>query len=186
MRSLISVVQRQFTCSSLYVLFLVSRGAHPSRSNCLPPAMTVFTIWGARMPVLAQCWIVTPACPRYRTARCIRQKSTSASHLLAKSFPNTSRPHKAQLKYLQRSSSSTSTNKETSNSTAPLSFYLAASASGKGRRFQPDRNTHEYNADTQDALGLQRGETRAQRKANRPDSGLTIGYGYGGGPGQYP
>ncbi len=133
--------------------------------------MTVFTIRGARFPVLAQYWTVTTACPRHRAGRCIRQKSTIAFQLFANSFPGTSRPHKSQSKYLRRSSNFTSTIQRTSTSTAPLSFYLAASASGKGRRFQPKRNTHEYNADTQDALGLQRGETRAQRKANRPDSG---------------
>lgn len=48
---------------------------------------------------------------------------------------------------------------------------MAASASGKGRKFQYVQNTHVYHADTQEALGLQKGETRAQRKANRPDSG---------------
>lgn len=58
-----------------------------------------------------------------------------------------------------------------SSSKARLSFYLAASASGKGRRFQHDQNTYEYNHHEQDALGLQRGETRAQRRINRPDSG---------------
>lgn len=58
-----------------------------------------------------------------------------------------------------------------SSSSARLSIHLAASASGKGRRFQHDQNTHEYNQHEQDALGLQRGETRAQRRQNRPDSG---------------
>lgn len=57
------------------------------------------------------------------------------------------------------------------SSKPPLTFHLAASASGKGRRFQHDKNTHEYDPETQEALGLQQGDTRAQQKANRPDSG---------------
>jgi protein phosphatase PTC7 len=76
-----------------------------------------------------------------------------------------------QSKPFHTSSSLGSTSPGTSRPTARLSFHLAASTSGKGRKFQFDRNTHEYDPDTQDALGLQRGETRAQRKANRPDSG---------------
>ncbi|ERF70241.1 hypothetical protein EPUS_00429 [Endocarpon pusillum Z07020] len=169
--SLSFLAQSQFSYSSLYVLFLASQEAHPPRSVFLPPAMTVFTIWGARVPVSSQYWAVIPACSRYRTVRCIRHKSTIAFRLFANSIPGSSPPPSVQLKYLRRSSSSTSTTQETSASTAPLSFHLAASASGKGRRFQADRNTHEFNADIHDALGLQRGETRAQRKANRPDSG---------------
>ena len=61
-----------------------------------------------------------------------------------------------------------------SNSSKPhsiLSLYAAASASPKGGKFRPERNTYEYSHREGGALGLQKGETPAQLRANRPDSG---------------
>ena len=63
------------------------------------------------------------------------------------------------------------------HSTAPLpsrpriSYRIAVSSSGKSRRFNPDKNFHNFDPQVQDALGLQRSGNYLERKINRPDSG---------------
>jgi protein phosphatase PTC7 len=51
-----------------------------------------------------------------------------------------------------------------------ISYRIAASSSGKGRKFRLD-NVYEFDAQTQNALGIQRERTWRERRANRPDSG---------------
>lgn len=51
-----------------------------------------------------------------------------------------------------------------------ISFRLAVSSSGKGRRFSPDRNFYNFHPQVHNALGIQ-SPNYYDRKANRPDSG---------------
>jgi protein phosphatase PTC7 len=108
-----------------------------------------------------------------RTGHFLKQSSAIYSICAKKAIQRSPKPCRDLGKSFHSSSSlgSTSTKSQSFSPNPRLSFHLAASASGKGRKFQHDRNTYEYDAKAQDALGLQRGETRAQQKANRPDSG---------------
>ncbi|EEQ34843.1 azr1 protein [Microsporum canis CBS 113480] len=51
-----------------------------------------------------------------------------------------------------------------------MSFRLAVSSSGKGRRFSPDRNFYNFHPQVHDAIGIQ-SPNYYDRKAKRPDSG---------------
>lgn len=51
-----------------------------------------------------------------------------------------------------------------------ISLHIAASSSGKGRKFQPEFNTFDFNPN-QGALGLQQGDNLRQKRQQRPDSG---------------
>ncbi|EFW22154.1 hypothetical protein D8B26_001126 [Coccidioides posadasii str. Silveira] len=57
------------------------------------------------------------------------------------------------------------------SSRARMSYRIAVSSSGKGRRFSPDRNVCSFDPETQDAIGLQQGRNYLERKLSRPDSG---------------
>ncbi|ETI26264.1 hypothetical protein G647_03041 [Cladophialophora carrionii CBS 160.54] len=59
-----------------------------------------------------------------------------------------------------------------SNSAIPhISLHIAASSSGKGRKYRPELSTYEYIPSNEDGLGLQRGSTLDEKRARRPDSG---------------
>ncbi|KAJ9615496.1 Protein phosphatase 2C 7 [Cladophialophora chaetospira] len=59
-----------------------------------------------------------------------------------------------------------------SNSAIPhISLHIAASSSGKGRKYRPELSTYEYIPTNDGALGLQRGSSLEERRAGRPDSG---------------
>jgi protein phosphatase PTC7 len=45
------------------------------------------------------------------------------------------------------------------------------SSSGKGRRFNPDKNSYNFDPEIQDALGLQVEKSPVKKRRNRPDSG---------------
>ena len=52
-----------------------------------------------------------------------------------------------------------------------ITLHIAASSSGKGRRFQPDLDTADFVPEKEDALGLQTGGSVAETKRKRPNSG---------------
>ncbi|KAH0832710.1 Protein phosphatase 2C 7, mitochondrial [Fonsecaea pedrosoi] len=52
-----------------------------------------------------------------------------------------------------------------------ISLHIAASSSGKGRKFRPELSTYEYIPSDDDGLGLQRGSTLEEKRIRRPDSG---------------
>ena len=49
-----------------------------------------------------------------------------------------------------------------------MAYHIAAASSGKGRKFNADKNTYEF---SQQPIGDQKGWTPAAKKASRPDSG---------------
>ena len=51
-----------------------------------------------------------------------------------------------------------------------ISLHIAASSSGKGRKYRPELSTYEYIAGHDGGLGLQRGSTLDSKRAGRPDS----------------
>lgn len=52
-----------------------------------------------------------------------------------------------------------------------MSYRIAVSSSGKGRRFSPDRNLYSFDPTRQDAIGVQQGRNYLERKLSRPESG---------------
>ncbi|KAL1958016.1 hypothetical protein VTO42DRAFT_5228 [Malbranchea cinnamomea] len=52
-----------------------------------------------------------------------------------------------------------------------ISYRVAVSSCGKGRPFSPGRNVYNFDPTTQDAIGIQVGNNRLQRKLSRPLSG---------------
>lgn len=54
-----------------------------------------------------------------------------------------------------------------------ISLHIAASSSGKGRKFRPELSTFDFipNSGTDAALGLQQGSTMQEKRSRRPDSG---------------
>ncbi|KAK2740388.1 hypothetical protein FQN57_006128 [Myotisia sp. PD_48] len=52
-----------------------------------------------------------------------------------------------------------------------ISFRIAASSSGKGRRFSLEKNFHNFDPSLQDAIGIQSSQNYLERKSSRPDSG---------------
>ncbi len=167
------IIDRDISSLFLHVRLHILQEAHPPRDRLCPSAMTLLIAGLARVPTLTRSWtIVPPLSPSYRVGRYFRHKATFASRFLAdRSPPQALQHYRIRSKSFHTRSGSASTTPDTSSSSTRLSFHLAASASGKGHKFQLNQNTHDYDPDTQDALGLQRGETRAQRKTNRPDSG---------------
>ncbi|KAJ5114554.1 hypothetical protein NUU61_000313 [Penicillium alfredii] len=54
---------------------------------------------------------------------------------------------------------------------ARLSYRVAVSSSGKGRRFHPLKNAYNFDPHAADALGVTKDKNPATRRRNRPDSG---------------
>jgi protein phosphatase PTC7 len=52
-----------------------------------------------------------------------------------------------------------------------ISLHIAASSSGKGRKFRPELSTYEYVRSDPHSLGVQRGSTQEEKRKSRPDSG---------------
>lgn len=52
-----------------------------------------------------------------------------------------------------------------------ISLHIAASSSGKGRKFRPEQNTYDWEASNTEALGLQKGGNIREKRAQRQDSG---------------
>jgi protein phosphatase PTC7 len=131
--------------------------------------MIANTAGGSRASVITRSWLITPACLHYRAGKCSRQDSAVAY----KKFPEiTIRRSPASYRIRPRKYHSTS---KLLSSKPPsyiphITYRIAASSSGKGRKFRP-QNVYEFDAETQDALGIQQGETKQEKRANRPDSG---------------
>ena len=123
---------------------------------------------GPRASLLTRSWLLTPACLNYCAGKCSRRDSAAAY----KKFPDTTiRRSPASYKIRPKKYHSTSNVLSSTPLYTPhITYRIAASSSGKGRRFRPE-NVYEFNAQTQDALGIQRGKTRPEKRANRPDSG---------------
>ncbi|KIW83428.1 hypothetical protein Z517_02673 [Fonsecaea pedrosoi CBS 271.37] len=72
----------------------------------------------------------------------------------------------------RRAATVPSTSPSMANSAIPhISLHIAASSSGKGRKFRPELSTYEYIPSDDDGLGLQRGSTLEEKRIRRPDSG---------------
>ena len=123
-----------------------------------------------RPQILIRSWTFTPACCYYRAGKCSRNDPTLAYQtcpgILIRRNP---RMYRIRPRY---SHSTSRLSQSASTSPNPdITFHIAASSSGKGRRFHPSTNTYEFDQHTQVALGLQLGDNLAQRRRNRPDSG---------------
>ncbi|KAJ6132729.1 hypothetical protein N7471_007944 [Penicillium samsonianum] len=70
----------------------------------------------------------------------------------------------------RRAFHSTPTTHFEKSSPSKLSYRVAVSSSGKGRRFHPIKNAYNFNP-TADALGVSKDKNAVSRRRNRPDSG---------------
>lgn len=59
----------------------------------------------------------------------------------------------------------------TLNSRPRISYRIAAASSGKDRPVSPKRSAYNFDPQTQDAIGMQRGRNHLERKLSRVDSG---------------
>lgn len=67
--------------------------------------------------------------------------------------------------------SSTSAHASVSSTNIPhIRLHIASSSTGKGRRFRPDLNTHDYDP-TIGSLGVQRGSSLKEKRKSRVESG---------------
>ena len=71
----------------------------------------------------------------------------------------------------RRASTQKPSPKQAESAIPHISLHIAASSSGKGRKYRPELSTYEYIPSSDDGLGLQHGSTLDQKRERRPDSG---------------
>ncbi|KAI3004897.1 hypothetical protein CBS147346_4698 [Aspergillus niger] len=92
-------------------------------------------------------------------------KSSGLRYSLVSSLASTSRSPR----FSRRAFHSTS---PLDSATSRISYRVAASSSGKGRRFHPAKNTYNFTPDLHEAIGVATDtENKALRRKRRPDSG---------------
>ena len=111
--------------------------------------------------------------PRYRAGKPCRKDTAHAYRvfLVLKQYGAHMRrsPDPYQISSRSISSSARASSAAATASAIPhISLHIAASSSGKGRKFQPDLSTYDFNTD---ALGLQKGRNLSEKRKGRPESG---------------
>lgn len=130
--------------------------------------MMATTARGSGASILTRSWLISPAWNNYRAGKSSRQDSAVAY----KNFPEiTLRRSPTAFKIRPRQYHSTSRlGSKTSSAIPHITYHIAASSSGKGRRLKQD-NIYNFDPQTHDALGIQQGDSRIIQRRNRPDSG---------------
>ncbi|KAI9934467.1 hypothetical protein ASPWEDRAFT_118148 [Aspergillus wentii DTO 134E9] len=118
----------------------------------------------------------SPACSSLQTVTRDRLVSSTASCLrsprLSSSLSRNRNPHLLASIRLPSRRTFHSTSSLGSDSPSRISYRVAVSSSGKGRRFHPIKNAYNFDPYVQDALGLvTEDKNPAVRRKNRPDSG---------------
>jgi protein phosphatase PTC7 len=124
---------------------------------------------GSRASVLTRSWLLTPPYVHYRAGKCSHLDS-SVAYKIFPEIPVRRSPGSYRIRPRKYHSTSTLSSSTSSSKIPHITYHIAASSSGKGRRFRPD-NVYEFDPQTQDALGIQHGGTISEKRANRPDSG---------------
>ena len=132
--------------------------------------MAVNLIGGPRASVLSRSWLLTSACAYYRAGKYSRHDPSLAYECsLDMPVRRRSEPRRIRAKK-NYSTSNLSSTPSRSSSIPHITYHIAASTSGKGRRFRAE-NVYNFDPNTQEALGLQQGESKQEKRQNRPDSG---------------
>ncbi|KAL6248920.1 Protein phosphatase 2C 7 [Rhinocladiella similis] len=132
--------------------------------------------------LLTRSLVFTPSHVNYRAGKSSRQDVALAYRFFSEFLPRIRRsldpykPHARSLHSTPRRAAApaavTAQNTTTTDSAIPhISLHIAASSSGKGRKFRPELSTFDFIPGRTDALGLQRGSTIQEKRSRRPDSG---------------
>ena len=120
-----------------------------------------------RASLLTRSWLLTPACVNYRAGKCSRHNTADAYQ----KFPETAiQRNPSPYTIRPRRYHSSAAFASTSSAIPHITYHIAASASGKGRKFRPGA-VHDFEPQKQDALGIQQGDSKPGKRGNRPDSG---------------
>ncbi|KIW20128.1 hypothetical protein PV08_00703 [Exophiala spinifera] len=132
--------------------------------------------------LLTRSLVFTPSHLNHRAGKSSRQDVALAYRFFSDFLPRIRRsldpykPHAKQLHTTPRrntaAAAASAHNTPTAESAIPhISLHIAASSSGKGRKFRPELSTFDFIPGGNDALGLQRGSTIQEKRSQRPDSG---------------
>ncbi|EXJ88321.1 hypothetical protein A1O1_05251 [Capronia coronata CBS 617.96] len=134
------------------------------------------TVGAVRGPAfLTRSLVFTPSHINYRAGKSSRRDPALAYRVFLDLHRNIRRslnPYKTHARRSLHSSARSASSTSSSSSAIPhISLHIAASSSGKGRKYKPELNTVDYQPSNIEALGLQRGTTLDERRSGRPDSG---------------
>ncbi|KAI1627562.1 phosphatase 2C-like domain-containing protein [Exophiala viscosa] len=94
------------------------------------------------------------------------------NHHLRRNIRRSLDPYKLHSRNLHSSPRSAAAGACAATSAIPhISLHIAASSSGKDRKFRPESSTYDYIPSDNDGLGLQHGSDMEQKRSSRPDSG---------------
>jgi protein phosphatase PTC7 len=147
-----------------------------SLNGTLTAAMSV-AVAGARNPSALLTRSLIFSNPSYRAGKPRRHDPARAYRFFLDHLSSIRRsldPYKVATSSTRSFSSSSARSSATaaaSSAIPHISLHIAASSSGKGRKFQRESSTYDYQPSNHDALGLQKGETLQQKRRGRPDSG---------------
>ncbi len=118
--------------------------------------------------VLTRSWLLTPAWTHYRAGKCSRRDNA----VTYENFPEmTLRRSPAAYRVRPKLYHTTSRLSSNTSSAIPhITYQIAASSSGKGRKLRP-QNVYEFEPQKHDAIGIQQGDSKPVKRRNRPDSG---------------
>ncbi|EXJ87115.1 hypothetical protein A1O3_04073 [Capronia epimyces CBS 606.96] len=125
---------------------------------------------------LTRSLVFTPSHIHHRAGKTSRQDPALAYRIFLDLHRNIRRsldPYKTHARAMHSSPrTAASATRATSPSAIPhISLHIAASSSGKGRKYRPELSTFDYQSNSANGLGLQRGSTLEEKRSNRPDSG---------------
>jgi protein phosphatase PTC7 len=143
-----------------------------SLSALLPAAMTA--VAGARPAFLTRSFLLSN--PKNRAGKPCHQHTALAYSVFSvlkkngASFHRSTDPYRVSTRSIHSSSAHSST-AAASSAIPHISLHIAASSSGKSRKFQPEQSTFDFVPSNTDALGLQKGVSIEEKRRGRPESG---------------
>lgn len=147
----------------------------PSLNGTLSLAMSA-AVAGVRRPSAFLTRSLILSNPANRAGKPLRRDIARAYRVftdLSSSIRRSSSPYRvsSSTSTTNRPFTSSSVHASASSTAIPhISLHIAASSSGKGRRFRPELNTHEYDPSAS-TLGVQKGRNLEEKRKSRPDTG---------------
>ncbi|KAJ5899848.1 hypothetical protein N7495_004592 [Penicillium taxi] len=102
---------------------------------------------------------------------CLPQSGLVSSGARSRPWSNTNGSHALQLNRGIRKAFSSTPARQLDPKSSNISYRVAASSSGKGRRFNPLQNHYNFDASKHDSIGVSHDKNIATRRQDRPDSG---------------
>ena len=143
----------------------------PFNTTAVPAAMSA-AVASARPAFLSRS--ITLSSPSYRAGKPQRKEVARAYRVfldptIQRSIRRSLDPYRVSTRSL--SSSARAAQSQASSAIPHISLHIAASSSGKSRKFKPELNTFDFTPKSDDALGLQKGRNMEEKRKRRPDSG---------------